>query len=104
MKTHSFHTRVYEAVSQIPLGRVLTYGQIARLVGSPHGARAVGWALRQLPPHLERRVPWHRVVASGGKLSPRVGVGAKEQRLRLLAEGVRFQGSSVDLARHGLKL
>ena len=45
-----FFERVYEAVRAIPRGRVVTYGQVARLVGVPRGARAVGWALRALDP------------------------------------------------------
>ena len=49
-----FDVRVYEAVRRIPRGRVLTYGQVARHVGSPRAARAVGWALRRLPERLAR--------------------------------------------------
>jgi methylated-DNA-protein-cysteine methyltransferase-like protein len=96
-----FDVRVYEAVRRIPRGRVLTYGQVARHVGSPRAARAVGWALRRLPERLARSVPWHRVVGSGGRLSLRAGPGAQIQRRLLLAEGVRFRAGSVDLARHG---
>jgi methylated-DNA-protein-cysteine methyltransferase-like protein len=96
-----FDLEVYETVRRIPRGRVCTYGQVASLVGSPRGARAVGWALRRLPARLEPSVPWHRVVASGGWLSPRLGPGAQIQRRRLLAEGVRFRGGVVDLLRYG---
>ena len=101
MEKRGFDVRVYEAVRRIPRGRVLTYGQVAWRVGSPRGARAVGWALRRLPDRLTRSVPWHRVVGSGGRLSPRAGPGAQLQRRLLLAEGVRFRAGSVDLARHG---
>jgi len=66
-----FFERVYEAVRAIPRGRVATYGQVARLVGVPRGARAVGWALRALDPRRARAVPWHRVVGAGGRISPR---------------------------------
>ncbi|PYQ42739.1 MAG: cysteine methyltransferase [Acidobacteria bacterium] len=95
-----FFERVYAAVRAIPRGRVATYGQVARLVGVPRGARAVGWALRALDPRRERAVPWHRVVAAGGRISPRVGAGPVLQRRRLLSEGVRLR--SGDLRRHGL--
>jgi methylated-DNA-protein-cysteine methyltransferase-like protein len=99
--TRGFDVRVYETVRRIPRGRVLTYGQVARRLGNPRAARAVGWALRRLPDRLAPSVPWHRVVGVGGRLSPRAGPGAYVQRRRLLAEGVRFRAGLVDLARHG---
>jgi methylated-DNA-protein-cysteine methyltransferase related protein len=98
----SFFDQVYEAVRAIPRGRVLTYGQVARLLGVPRGARAVGWALRGLPARLEARVPWHRVVAAGGRIAERAGGGPLRQRRRLRAEGVSFRGGRVDLRRHAL--
>lgn len=94
--------RVYQLVRGIPRGRVMTYGQVARSVGVPRGARAVGWALRALPRSQERRVPWHRVVGADGRISLRNGTGPLVQRRRLQAEGVRFVGGKVDLARHGV--
>ncbi|HWX23472.1 MAG TPA: MGMT family protein [Vicinamibacteria bacterium] len=96
-----FFGRVYEAVRAVPKGRVITYGQLARLLGVPRGARAVGWALRALPRSLEKSVPWHRVVGMGGRISPRAGAGPLLQRRRLRAEGVRFRGERVDVERHG---
>lgn len=98
----SLFAKVYELVRAIPRGRVATYGQVATLLGLRRGARAVGWALRALPTRLERRVPWHRVVGRGGRISPRPGPGPLLQRSRLRAEGVRFRGGAVDLARHGI--
>ncbi len=95
--------RVYQAVRRIPRGRVATYGQVALLAGTPRGARAVGWALRALRPGLAARVPWHRVVGAGGRISPRAGGGEALQRRRLLAEGVAFRSGRVDLRRHGLR-
>src|SRR5207244_11707400 len=68
-----FFARVYAAVRAIPRGRVATYGQLARLLGVPRGARAVGWALRALSPAREERVPWHRAVGPGGRLPARPG-------------------------------
>ena len=98
----AFFERVYAAVRAIPRGRVATYGQVARLVGVPRGARAVGWALRALDPRRERAVPWHRVVGAGGRISLRAGAGPVLQRRRLLSEGVRLRSGCVDLRRHGL--
>jgi methylated-DNA-protein-cysteine methyltransferase-like protein len=99
---NGFFARVYVAVRAIPRGRVATYGQVARLVGVPRGARAVGWALRALSPAREKRVPWHRVVGAGGRISLRRGGGPVLQRRRLRAEGVTFRQGRVDLRRHGL--
>jgi methylated-DNA-protein-cysteine methyltransferase related protein len=99
----SFFVRVYQAVRRIPRGRVATYGQVASLAGTPRGARAVGWALRALRGGGAARVPWHRVVGAGGRLSPRAGGGETLQRARLVAEGVAFRGGRVDLRRHGLR-
>ncbi|HEX6739344.1 MAG TPA: MGMT family protein [Vicinamibacteria bacterium] len=95
-----FFDRVYAAVRSIPRGRVLTYGQVAHLLGVPRGARAVGWALRVLPDRLAGRVPWHRVVGAGGRIAERGGPGPLTQRRRLRAEGVTFRGGRVDLGRH----
>src|ERR1043166_6615183 len=99
-----FFAQVYDAVRTIPRGRVATYGQIASLLGTPRGARAVGWALRALPADAARRVPWHRVVGAGGRISYRSGPGPDLQRKRLRAEGVRFRGERVDVTRHGLEI
>jgi methylated-DNA-protein-cysteine methyltransferase-like protein len=101
MEGQGFFARVYAAVRAIPRGRVLTYGELARLLGTPRGARAVGWALRALPKRLEKTVPWHRVVGHGGRISPRAGLGPALQKRRLQAEGVRFRAGRVDVERHG---
>jgi methylated-DNA-protein-cysteine methyltransferase-like protein len=99
-----FFTRVYRAARAIPRGRVATYGQLARLIGVPRGARAVGWALRALDASRDGDVPWHRVVGAGGRISPRVGLGPELQRRRLRAEGVRFRAGRIDMRRFGLEL
>jgi methylated-DNA-protein-cysteine methyltransferase-like protein len=100
---NSFFASVYRAVRAIPPGRVATYGQLARWLGVPRGARAVGWALRALPPRRSGTVPWHRVVSAGGRIAARRGAGPELQRRKLRAEGVRFTQGRVDLARHGLE-
>ena len=77
--------RVYAAVREIPRGRVATYGQIARRIGSPRAARAVGYALSVAPPD----VPCHRVVNREGRLAPEFAFGGPEEQRRLLeGEGV----------------
>lgn len=57
---------VYEIVAQIPRGRVLTYGAIARLAGYPNHSRLVGRIMRDAPDGL---LPCHRVVNASGRLA-----------------------------------
>ena len=90
----SFADRVLRLVSHIPLGRVATYGDIARACGNPSGARAVGTILSG---HAFE-VPTHRVVDARGLPSPAFGGGPGVQLERLASEGVRIEGGRVDLA------
>ncbi len=91
--------RVYEVVRSIPCGCVATYGQVARLAGSPRAARFVGQALHHNPHPIE--TPCHRVVFSDGKLAEHFGFGgASVQRELLEEEHVPFiDDMHVDLAR-----
>lgn len=83
----NFFSLVYDAVQKIPLGKVATYGQIARLCGSPRSARAVGFALHVNP--LPGIVPCHRVVNREGRLAPAFAFGGAEVQKNLLEkEGV----------------
>ncbi|MDR2183335.1 MAG: iron-containing alcohol dehydrogenase, partial [Clostridiales bacterium] len=77
-----FFRQVYAIVEQIPYGRVMSYGQIARELGHPRGARQVGWAMRYCPEHL----PWHRVVKADGTIAG--GQYAQMRRQLLEAEDV----------------
>lgn len=82
------YERIYSIVRLIPEGRVATYGQIARLLGAPHWARQVGYALAAL---RDDQVPWHRVVNAKGGISPRSEPGYEQlQRSMLEAEGILF--------------
>lgn len=63
----NFNQKVYQVVSQIPKGKVATYGQIAVLVGNPRAARQVGWALHQLPVITD--IPWQRIINRHGMIS-----------------------------------
>ena len=91
-------------VASIPEGRVATYGEVADAAGLPGCARLVGRTLRTLPDGSG--IPWHRVVAAGGRIAVRDALGpesgAREQVARLRAEGVRLRGTAmsvrVDLA------
>jgi methylated-DNA-protein-cysteine methyltransferase-like protein len=97
--TGDLQKRIHALVRRVPPGRVVTYGQVATLVGAPRAARAVGQAMRVCP----ARVPWHRVVNGRGSISRRGdggGGGALSQRLLLEGEGIRFGRGRIDLRRY----
>lgn len=78
--------RIYAAIAAIPHGEVATYGGIAARAGMPSGARRVARALAEAPRAL--RLPWHRVVAAGGRIALPAGSEAHaEQVKRLECEG-----------------
>lgn len=86
-------------LSNIPQGRLATYGQLAKLMGYPGAARWVGRTLGQLP--ADTQLPWHRVVAAGGRLSLPANTSAgDEQRQRLRDEGIFVQGDRVKLGNY----
>jgi methylated-DNA-protein-cysteine methyltransferase-like protein len=95
----SFNELVYALVRQIPPGKVLSYGRVAQLLGVPHGAREVGWAMGIL---RDDSVPWHRVVNAQGRISIKGSPeGAALQRARLEAEGITFnERGSLDMDKH----
>ena len=82
---------------QIPKGKVATYGQLARLAGSPLAARAVGMFMKTNPD--APNTPCHRVVSSKGDLTGySAGSGISTKKKMLIAEGVEFKGERVNLA------
>ena len=93
----NFYEAVYRVVRKIPRGRVMTYGQIATILGAPRSARAVGYAMRACPEHL----PWQRVINSKGQISARSEVERPIlQKLLLESEGVHFdETETCDLVR-----
>lgn len=88
---NSFYEAVYRLVRDIPRGRVMTYGQIAAVLGVPRAARAVGFAMRMSG---KQRVPWQRVINHRGGISARGEVERPMlQRVLLEKEGVKFNAS-----------
>ncbi len=88
-----FAERVFDVVRRIPRGKVSTYGQVARLIGSPRSARYVGYALRANPePGTDpASIPCHRVVFKDGRMATGFAFGGEEvQRKMLEEEGVAF--------------
>jgi methylated-DNA-protein-cysteine methyltransferase related protein len=95
----SFRARVLRIVRSVPAGRVVTYGQVALLAGSPRAARQVGGVLYGSRERDE--VPWQRVVnARGGISTHKIGAGELQEAL-LRAEGVEVGPDGVDLRRYG---
>jgi methylated-DNA-protein-cysteine methyltransferase related protein len=76
---------VYELVKRIPRGHVMTYGQVAKTLRLPGGARTAGRAMAACP--SGRGVPWHRVVGAGGRLLIREPHASLQRKL-LETEGV----------------
>jgi len=91
---------IHATVAKIPPGRVSSYGEIAMRAGLPGRARLVGKALGKTPDGVE--LPWFRVLRSDGRIAfPPQSKPYREQRARLLVEGVRVERGRVDLARYG---
>lgn len=88
---------VYSFVQQIPRGRVLTYGAVAKALRLRGGARAAGHAMAACP--SGKGIPWHRVVGFGGKLLIREPYASLQRKL-LESEGVRMTERRVDMKRH----
>jgi len=108
----AFFHAVYAAVQEIPYGKVTSYGQIAKLIGTPQRPRQVGLCLKHLPADPAARfngatVPWQRVINGKGVISPRaIPSGATSQANALRAEGVVVTTNAlgelmVDLGEYG---
>src|SRR5512144_2823090 len=91
MNLRPFSSRVLSIVRRIPPGRVVTYGDVARIAGRPGAARAVGNIMRGCS---VAGVPCHRVVAAGGRIG---GYGGNERlkKALLLAEGLPVAGNRI---------
>ncbi|MBI5022261.1 MAG: MGMT family protein [Ignavibacteriales bacterium] len=91
---------ILDSVGKIPKGKVVTYGDIARLSGLINCARIVGYALRSLPENS--KIPWYRVVNSQGKISfPINSSNHQMQRMLLEDEGIIFRNNKINLEKYG---
>src|SRR5271155_602952 len=88
---------VYRLIKKIPRGRVTTYGELARALRLPGGARTVGYAMAATP--AGRGIPWHRVLGAGGHIRVPGPYAAKQRRL-LESEGVEV-GRVIDMKIYG---
>ncbi|HEX8370028.1 MAG TPA: MGMT family protein [Pyrinomonadaceae bacterium] len=84
----SYREKVYGIVRQIPVGRVMTYGQIAELLGEGYTARTIGYVMHAAD---TENVPWQRVINSQGACSTgKMTIPVNMQQKMLQDEGVRF--------------
>lgn len=94
-----FTEKVIQIIKDIPEGKVMTYGQIAKLAGNPRAARQVARIL-----HTMSRIyhlPWHRVINAKGQIAIKDEEQFNEQRLSLEAEGVEVDDKGrVDLKKY----
>lgn len=91
-----FSQQIIKLIQAIPKGKVATYGLIAELAGNPQGARQVGWILHSST--QKYKLPWHRVIKAGGKLSfPASSTAYLRQKELLEQEGIVFLNGRVDL-------
>ena len=93
-----YSERVFEIVRRIPAGRVMTYGQLAEILGEGYTARTVGFVMNK----ADESVPWHRVINAQGACSTgRVLLPMNKQQRLLEAEGVEFNARErCDLGRY----
>jgi methylated-DNA-protein-cysteine methyltransferase-like protein len=92
-----FTERVIAVISNIPFGKVMTYGQIAAYAGNPRGARQVSRILHSLSEKYD--LPWHRVINSKGGISL-TGEGGFMQGELLSREGINVIDKKIDLKKH----
>ena len=86
-----YRVRVYDLVRKIPRGRVMTYGQIAEILGEGYTARTVGYVMHGAD---AEKVPWQRVINAQGKCSTgKVTLPVNLQQSILESEGIKFSSS-----------
>lgn len=94
-----FTERVVQIIKDIPEGYVMTYGQIAKVAGSPRAARQVVRVLHSMS--RKHRLPWHRVVNSKGQIALQDEDSYQEQRFSLEAEGIAIGlHGTIDLEKY----
>ena len=83
----NYRERVYRIVRSIPRGRVMTYGQLAEILGDGYTPRTVGFVMHG----SDDKTPWHRVINAQGACSTgRIALPSDKQQRMLASEGVEF--------------
>jgi methylated-DNA-protein-cysteine methyltransferase-like protein len=91
-----FEEQVLTIIGAIPTGKVVTYGQIAKMSGYASHARMVGRILKSLP--KDSTLPWYRVINSQGRISfPEGSDKFNEQKMRLESEHVVIKNNRIEL-------
>jgi methylated-DNA-protein-cysteine methyltransferase-like protein len=94
MTDSNFFQNVYDVVRLIPMGRVTTYGAIAKYLGAARSSRMVGWAMNAS--HAQADIPAHRVVNRQGMLTGKMMFAYPMQMQELLeAEGIRVTNNQI---------
>src|ERR1043165_1207263 len=98
VNSRGYRERVFEIVRRIPTGRVMTYGQLAEILGEGYTARTVGFVMHS----ADQTVPWQRVINAQGACSTgRVIVPPDLQQRLLVSKGVVFnEKGRCELARY----
>ncbi|MCZ8534481.1 MGMT family protein [Psychrobacillus psychrodurans] len=93
-----FTEKVIHIIKSIPSGKVMTYGQVAKVAGSPRGARQVVRVLHSMS--AKHDIPWQRVINAKGEIVMADEESAYSQKAMLEAEGVHFLANGcVDLTK-----
>jgi len=90
-RSPNFYDQVYAVVRRIPSGKVTSYGRIAKMLGRPNAARAVGYALSSLKGKPDQAIPWQRVVNGQGRIS----IVNREHTANEQADLLRLEGVEV---------
>ncbi len=99
MQNKDFYLSVYEIVAKIPVGKVTSYGAIAKALGIGMSARMVGFALNAAKDRTD--LPCHRVVNRLGELTGKLAFPYPTFMRELLEqEGISFVGEAVDMKKH----
>src|SRR3989344_4598551 len=93
----SFNEKCYSLLRKVPKGKVTTYGELAKAVGSPKAARAVGNAMNKNP--YAPKVPCHRVVGSDGSMTG-FASGIKDKIKMLEEEGIKVENGKINLEKY----
>lgn len=88
IRMNPFTENVINIIKNIPKGKVMTYGQIAALAGSPRGARQVVRILHSMSSKYQ--LPWHRVINSKGEIGLKDEEAFYTQKTLLEQEGIQF--------------
>ncbi len=94
-----FTENVIKVIKEIPEGKVMTYGQIAREAGSPRGARQVVRILHSMSEKYN--LPWHRVINVKGEIAIKEDESSTLQKMFLESEGIKIrQGNRIELEKY----